>query len=157
MENKVEEFLKENNAIEGVFDDDSLKQANIAWKYLMGQEEMNPGVMLKTHKILMLNQEYLKSYERGYFRKDKVYIGGKEALNWRKIEERIEILAMNMWLYPKNWKHHHIEYEKIHPFVDGNGRTVRMFMNWQRVKQLKRPLLIIHTGKEQFEYYKWFN
>lgn len=53
-------------------------------------------------------------------------------------------------------KNHHVEYEIIHPFVDGNGRTGRMFMNWERLKG-GLPILVIHEGEEQQEYYKWFN
>ena len=50
----------------------------------------------------------------------------------------------------------HVKYEKIHPFADGNGRTGRMFMNWTRLKRNNEPLLIIHEGEEQREYYGWF-
>jgi Fic family protein len=53
-------------------------------------------------------------------------------------------------------KYHHIRFEGIHPFGDGNGRIGRMLMNWFLVKG-GRPLLIIHEGEEQFSYYKWFN
>ena len=49
----------------------------------------------------------------------------------------------------------HIWFEKIHPFEDGNGRTGRILMNIQRLNA-GLPLLIIHEGKEQMEYYKWF-
>jgi len=154
---QVEEFLKENNAIEEVFDDDSLQQARYAWKYLMGQDLLTVKVILKTHKILMLNQNLLPN-EKGYFRKIPVYIGGKVVLNSSYIPAHIQ-----QWCFegirmfpPIDPKKLHIQYEKIHPFVDGNGRTGRMFMNWQRIKRLKQPILIIHTGKEQQEYYKWF-
>ncbi len=49
----------------------------------------------------------------------------------------------------------HVEYERIHPFVDGNGRTGRMFMNWWRMKN-GLPVLVIHEGEEQMDYYQWF-
>ena len=150
---EIDTFLLESNAIEGVYDEDSFAQADYAWEYLITQQEMNIHVMLKTHKILMLHQALLPN-EKGYLRTVPVYIGGKEALNAKIIRERLEILCMNMWLHPKNWKEHHIEYEKIHPFVDGNGRTGRMFMNWERLRA-GLPLLIIKAD-ERHEYYKWF-
>ena len=149
------EFLKESNAIENVYDADSLVQAMYAWDYLKCQKEIYIGIILKTHKILMLNQSLL-GYERGYFREVPVYIGGKEAMDWHKIPE-----AVGNWCYKTMHARHsakklHVEYEKIHPFVDGNGRTGRMFLNWTRLRK-KQSLLIIHKGEEQREYYKWFS
>ena len=155
MKKEVEEFLKESNAIEEVFDDDSLKQARYAWEYLMKQNGLTPGIILKTHKILMLHQN-LYPFEKGYFRNVTVYIGGQPTINALRVPNEIEHWCdegVELLIDPKKL---HIRYEKIHPFVDGNGRTGRMFMNWQRIKRLKLPLLIIHTGKEQQEYYKWF-
>ena len=154
-EKEVIEFLRQSNAIEGVYDEESLKQAKIAWDYLDGEKEMNTHVILRTHKVLMLHQPGLYPNEKGYFRTIPVYISGKEALPAAIVFERTKILAMNMWLHPKHWRAHHIEYEKIHPFVDGNGRTGRMFLNWERQKA-GLPILIIKAGERQ-EYYKLFN
>ncbi len=54
-----------------------------------------------------------------------------------------------------DWKELHVMYERIHPFLDGNGRTGRIFMNWTRVKRCKLPVLVIKEEERQ-EYYKWF-
>jgi Fic family protein len=151
------EFLRESNAIEGVYDEDSFRQAVIAWTYLKKQKVLTTSVVLKTHKLLMLHSD-LRPNEKGYFRIVRVYVGGREGAPWREVPE-----LMRKWTFeglrslPEiDPKFLHVEYEKIHPFVDGNGRTGRMFMNWQLVKKLKKPLLIIHAGPEQQEYYKWF-
>jgi len=150
----VEEFLKESNAIEGVYDDESLEFSLKAWGYLLEQKEITIPVIMGLHRILMHNQEIPLKY-KGHLRQIPVYIGGHEAMSHKLIPTRLSTLAMNMWLHPKNWKEHHIEFEKIHPFIDGNGRTGRMLMNWERLK-VGLPLLIIHEGNEQFDYYKWF-
>ena len=154
-------FLQESNAIESVYDADSLFQAFVAWEYLMSNDKLTSGVVLKTHKILMLHSN-LYPNEKGYFRKVMVSVGGRLGLNAEKIPEAIESwigdVATSIKIPGKNGKHiklDHITYEKIHPFVDGNGRTGRMLMNWQRIKA-KLPILIIHEGEEQQEYYKWF-
>lgn len=168
---KLEEirFLKESNAIEGVYDEDSLDQAIIAWEYLKKQKEMTINVILKTHKILMLNQRHLKGYERGYFRIAPIWIGGREGSPYQDIPNAMErwIKIVNSTIKKQEYtsvhygkkeqliKASHVLYEKIHPFIDGNGRTGRMFMNWQRLKT-DLPVLIIHEGEEQQEYYKWF-
>lgn len=149
-------FLKESNAIEGVYDDDSLKQAVFAWEYLKKERELTPGVVLKTHKILMLNQR-LRPDEKGYFRKCQVYVGGREGLEWPFIPGFIEAwcaasMTLATIITPVDL---HIAYEKIHPFVDGNGRTGRMFLNWTRLKITEEPLLIIKASERQ-DYYQWF-
>jgi Fic family protein len=163
---KILEFLKESNAIEGVYDDDSLQQALHAWSYIVLQKKLSPGVILKTHKILMLHQK-LQPDQKGYFRKVPVWVGGREGEDWtivpRLIEEWAEdvmetITASSTFalMRKEKWiQEEHVRYEHIHPFVDGNGRTGRIFMNWERI-QIGLPLLIIHAGEEQQEYYKWF-
>lgn len=153
------DFLRESNAIEGVYDGDSVVQAIEAWKFLKPKKKLTMGTILKTHKILMLNQHLLPS-EKGYFRKCGVTIGGRPGLNWVKIPD-----AMKAWIKMVNGylvknkddiRFHHVEYEHIHPFVDGNGRTGRMFMNWERLRA-GLPIHVINAGSdEHFEYYKWF-
>ena len=146
-------FLRESNAIEAVYDDDSLDQAIYAWEYLKSQKELSIGVVLKTHKILMLHQP-LRPNEKGYFRTVPVWIANREGLDHRYIRERMEVWTLNAWLHSKNWKRHHIEFEKIHPFVDGNGRTGRMLMNWERRKAGLQILVIKES--QRWQYYEWF-
>lgn len=165
---QLKEFLRESNAIEQVVDEDSLKQAQYAWEYLISQPQLTVGAILKTHKILMLHQN-LQPNEKGYFRTVGVTIGGRHGMEWEIIREVIEqwvdIANEHVESYPpaereEKIRNDHILYETIHPFVDGNGRTGRMFMNWQRVNA-GLPLLIIHAdyidlNGEQRAYYKWF-
>ena len=166
MTKKEIEFLKESNAIEGVYDQLSMQQAAFAWEYLKGQKKMTIAVILKTHKILMLHQSLLPN-QKGYFRTQPVWVGGREGVDYEKIHDEMEQWCLNVMDMIHNGKNepvifidrlikeHHVKYEHIHPFIDGNGRTGRMFLNWER-KHLKLPILIIHEGLEQMQYYKWF-
>lgn len=153
-------FLMESNAIEGVHDDNSLKTALEAWQYLHEKEELDDLVVKKMHYLIM-RQHLLKSGECGYYRQIPVYIGGREAPSHNLVQG-----LMSQWFimcnaavgleYPEEMiRKLHIQFEHIHPFVDGNGRTGRMLMNWQRLK-VGLPLLIIEE-KVKYEYYKWFN
>ena len=159
MKKEVTEFLKESNAIEDVWDDDSLKHAKTAWNFLIKQDKLTTSIILKTHKLLMRDKLYPN--ERGYWRRVAVYIGGRAGANYLKVPE-----LMDEWVTQTNalltgeikkdtYKTLHIKYENIHPFIDGNGRTGRMFMNWTRLKN-KMSILIIKE-KEKQEYYKWFD
>lgn len=152
---KVTEFLKESNAIEGVYDDTALKHARYAWDFMLSQDEITKAVVLRTHAILMQKQP-LEKHEIGAFRQCPVYIGMKAAIPYGVVPFNIEnwCRAMNAAGQGES-KLLHVWYEKTHPFVDGNGRTGRIFMNWQRLR-VGEDLLVIHTGDEQTEYYSWF-
>jgi len=158
-------FLRESNAIEGVYDADSLQQAIFAWEFLKKQKEISTGTILKLHKILMLHQK-LRPDQKGYFRTCQVWVGGREGLSWPLVQS-----AMSQWVFNANdilvngknedegflarvIREQHIKFEGIHPFVDGNGRTGRMLMDWQRLK-VGLPIEIIKESKKG-DYYKWF-
>lgn len=163
-ENELRQFLAESNAIEGVFDDDSLKQAQLAWKYLISQKELSPNTILITHQILMAHQD-LSQRLKGNWRNCPVWVGGREGSDFRKIPSLIQswlekiAISDNLKLTPEEQdiilQNLHVQYEHIHPFVDGNGRTGRMFWNFLRLKR-GLPLKIIYED-ERFEYYRLFN
>lgn len=162
---KAKEMLIESNAIEAVFDDDSLQQAIYAWEYMIEQEEITPHDVLRVHKILMLHQKLLPD-EKGYFRRCAVFIAGDRGMEHKNVPKAIVEWCHDMNINSihrsddendkeKISKDLHIRYEKIHPFVDGNGRTGRIFMNWWRV----RNGLEISTIQDlcgQSNYYGWF-
>lgn len=161
MDNNIIEFLKESNNIEDVWDDTSLAQAIYAWNYIIKEDELTPGVILKTHKILSLRSRLLPD-EKGYFRKQPVWIGDREGKPWYALPELIENWCKDVMTSVKvpgdNGKHikiDHIRYEEIHPFIDFNGRTGRIFLNWARVKAGLQVLVI--KEEEKHKYYSWFN
>ena len=165
MDKKVKEFLRESNAIENVFDTHSLKMAQKAWGYLISQNKLDDLVVKKTHYLLM--KDHLSSKECGYYRQQPVWIGGKEAISHWNIRPRMDIwFRANNYLLVSNViktdkaktktiKELHVDFEKAHPFIDGNGRIGRMLINWQRVK-VGLPILVIKES-EKAEYYKWFH
>ena len=166
MKEEIEQFISESNAIEGVFDEDSFQQAMYAWHYLSKQKSLTPFVICETHKILLFHQPILPS-DKGYWRNQPVWVGGHKGLKHTEIRDAVKHLCDNIKDVIKNGKNeseifleritktHHIEYERIHPFIDGNGRTGRMFLNWERLK-LGLPILVIKNSEKQ-DYYKWFN
>lgn len=151
--NDLIKFLRESNAIEGVYDDESLRQTEKAWDYIIGQDMLSIPIILKMHEILMEGK--LPKDQLGAFRKFGVIVGGRLGAKWPLIPE-----LMNNWILDANDLQtapiaHHIRYERIHPFADGNGRTGRILMAWQLLKQ-NMPLLIIYE-EDRWEYYQWFD
>ena len=164
MNSEIIEFLKQSNYIEAEYSDKALSDAKKAWEFLIGEDNLNTLNILKIHDILMESRELQKEY-KGKYRRISVMIGGKICPCADEIPER-----MDRWLVrAKNTdfanadletresiiKEMHVQFEKIHPFVDGNGRIGRIIMNWQRIKN-GLLVLIIKEGYEQREYYKWF-
>jgi Fic family protein len=150
------DFLRESNAIEGVWDDQSLESAVAAWELLKDQETLTIAAVKAVHTILM--REHLRNDVKnlGTWRQQPVWIGRGQGMPWFAIPELMENWAnlANEEMCEEEIERHHIQYEAIHPFIDGNGRTGRMFMNWQRLKN-DLPILTIWENNKN-EYYKWF-
>lgn len=159
----VIDFLQESNYIEGVRDglDDSVK----AWLFIRDKKLLSKTAILRTHELLMKNQP-LDRTKRGAWRKEVVYIGGREAKPWYAIPDLMDgwIESVNNSLTSRfvdtverkqgTVVAFHIGFEAIHPFVDGNGRMGRILMNWQ-LHKWGLPVKIIREEDKQ-EYYKWF-
>jgi hypothetical protein len=131
-------------------------QSQIAWEYLCKQKKLNHSVIQKVQKIITLKQTDLQPWWRGYYRSvsnQRVWVGGREGVAPADVP-----IQMNLWLasFAKSLspKDSHIQFEKIHPFVDGNGRTGRMLMWWLEIQQGSEPTLIL--DREKRDYYAWF-
>lgn len=150
-----DEHIHQSNLIEG-FDsqeaDDCLKRA---WDYLKDKEKINLGDIRKAQKLATLHQKDMMPHWRGYFR-DKsnqgVFIAGREALKPVFVPKAMDnLISIIDFTHPRTW---HVEFEKIHPFVDGNGRTGRLIMWWMEIKRGTKPTLIKYDERQK--YYTWF-
>lgn len=155
----MQRHIHESNLIEGYDDAAMDAQGLVAWQYLldMGVDELSQGDIMKTQKIITLTQTDLQPDWRGYYRKIRVWVGGHEGAHPAAVPA-----MMADWLYQLKHdnldpKLHHITFEKIHPFVDGNGRTGRMLMWLHEIHQGKEPTLILsETKNDAYGYYDWF-
>ncbi len=93
----------------------------------------------------------------GKFREHPIRVGNYVAPDWQDVKKLMNIL---MHFYQKNKARHpvelaarmHYQFEKIHPFSDGNGRIGRLLMNYILILS-GFPILIIEYKKRK-SYYK---
>lgn len=144
--------IRESNLIEGVDDphEDALSLA--AFNRLMHDEKITPGVVLMLHERAMFT--YLPEH-RGKLRDVPVWVGDQECPAPHLATEMLHNWVLDMEHYENlDPKEMHVRFEKIHPFVDGNGRVGRMLMWWHEIKLGRAPTLLLNSDKQ--DYYRWF-
>jgi Fic family protein len=148
------QHIRESNLIENIDDPNFDKQSLIAWLYLSEQKRLTHQVIKKTQKMITLLQD-MRPDTRGYYR-DLARIDVRVGWSIAPPYSQVQALMDNWLLAYKTLEPivAHITFEKIHPFVDGNGRTGRMLMWWQELKADRQPTLFLNSEKQ--DYYKLF-
>src|SRR3989338_10324935 len=107
--------------------------------------DLNKRLILELHEILKKDV----AEDAGKFRGGQVYVGNFIPIKASMIES--EINNVISW-YKKNKKLHplelaaifHCDFERIHPFFDGNGRVGRLLLNFILLKN-NYPIAIIRS------------
>lgn len=121
---------------------------------LKKSEKITKELLLDWHKDIFGET---KPDIAGKFRKYLIRVGPHLAPDWQDVENLmknfVEFINKNKKMNPVELAGRaHYQFEKIHPFGDGNGRIGRLLMNfilWHRWY----PMLIIEYKKRKF-YYK---
>lgn len=154
LQKNLNEFLRESNYIENERSQEAEEDAYKAWRFLENFGELTLTRILETHSILM---KRLNPRIAGRIRNCDVRVGRKVCPSYLQVGE---LLAQWVERHSKAKTEEeirlaHVAFEGVHPFEDSNGRTGRIIMNWQRVKN-GLPLLVIKESEKQ-DYYKWFD
>ena len=145
-------WIRESNLIENVDDPDEDLRSFNAWKAFLKRKLTRQSV-LECHKDIM---SIMRPDIAGCIRHCNVRVGNYIAPHYEQV-----LQLLNDWFVrykdvetAPQIKKAHVVFETIHPFEDGNGRTGRMIMNYQRIKAGFKSLCL--KASERQEYYKWF-
>ena len=158
---EILEFATTSSQIEGEYSEEAIQDHIEAWKYMAGTSSLVFNHLLECHRLL---QARLRPDIAGRLRDCDVRVGMHVMPSYEQVPG-----LLNQWIYkyanPAVFAKEpdvdgairvaHVIFENVHPFEDGNGRVGRILMNWHRINN-DLPLLIIHPGAEQQEYYTWF-
>lgn len=92
----------------------------------------------------------------GYYRSNQVIIRGSSHIPPapHKIHNQMEYLIFDInqksKLTLEDLSYFHLNFEKIHPFNDGNGRTGRLLINYFLLKQNDYPLVIKNSDRTTY-------
>lgn len=123
------------------------------YKVVENKEAPSEKLIMEFHRILM--KGILKE-DAGFYRNVPVFIQGAKHIppNWRKVP--IFMQELEQWLKVAN-EHPvvlaakaHIRLARIHPFVDGNGRTCRLLVNYILMQHGYPPALYTSENRDQY-------
>ncbi len=125
----------------------------VFFEILEKKEEINNDCIINIHKALLDNIDKRIGYRTQDVRVIRANFKSTPApyvktdmnllLKWyNENKERLHpfVLAVSF----------HHKFEKIHPFMDGNGRTGRMLLNYILIKNNYPPLIIQNKNREKF-------
>ena len=161
---ETERILLELQTIRRISVRELLEAKNLAkvTEYLCSkpQQDLNEDAILPLHNMLLSN---IDDHIAGRFRQRNEYVrvGTHLAPAPEHVEVLIEALledyaSSHERYFLDNIARFHLEFERIHPFVDGNGRIGRVLINWQLAKLGYPPIIIRNKGKHN-DYYPVFS
>jgi Fic family protein len=120
------------------------------------KEEFSQQQIKNIHRLVLkgINDEYA-----GVYRNEDVIIAGAEHIPPSHMKLIDEMEQFIKWYYNESTNLHpieraarvHVDLVKIHPFIDGNGRTARLLLNLELMKEGYPPIII--RNENRVEYY----
>lgn len=127
------------------------KAMDYLFKYIKEDKPFNSDLIKDLNEIILDG-----IMPGGYYRSNQVIIRGSSYIPPAplKIHNQMEDLIFDInqksKLTLEDLSYFHLNFEKIHPFNDGNGRTGRLLINYFLLKQNDYPLVIKNSDRTTY-------
>lgn len=134
------------------------------------QNEMNPETISKVHKLISKN--LVSTHWQGKFRNQQMYVTTPDgkieyvAISPFELQKEMEkfyhdlFILLNMDLKIEEVFYFasiiHLVFVKIHPWIDGNGRTARLLEKWFLAQKLGSKAWYIQSEKMYYEQHETY-
>lgn len=120
------------------------------------KQPLSEDTIKEIHKLVLISN----AEAGGHYRDVDVYISGTDVIlpGAERVPERMcELLeeyntVMQQWHIVKRIAMFHLLFESVHPFVDGNGRTGRLLMNLDLMKNGYPPIDVKLQDRQRYYY-----
>jgi len=119
------------------------------------KEKLSEWNIKNLHALIL---KEIDNENAGRYRSENVLIGGASHIPPKHYE--LDILMMKLIEeYEREWETLHPvirsvllhgEFVKIHPFIDGNGRTARLLLNFELMRSGYTPIIIKNTQRANY-------
>ncbi len=144
----MNEHLEATNHVEAI---------NLMYELVDKNEPLSERTIKEIHDLVLKG---IDDDNAGVYRKKNVIVSGAEHVppTFLHVQEGMD--AFMTWYEDEADKLHaveraarvHVDFVKVHPFSDGNGRTARLLMNLELIKAGFPPVVV--QNAERLSYYK---
>lgn len=154
----LEQELSRNVSLREVYEAKNLARVVDYTRNKAGSEKISKDLILLIHQMLIggIDDSFAGRFRKpGEYVRVGTHIAPAPELIERSIDNiLLEYTSDHITYFIDSIAKFHLEFERIHPFCDGNGRIGRVLINFQLL-QLGFPRIIIRD-KDKSDYYEAF-
>lgn len=156
-EEQVTELFRHGQVMAGDFLNKDVEEMQGHFKmfdYMLGSlgKPLSPEIIKGMHKNFKeeVFEDLANGYVAGDWKTRRNTVGCITTALPDEVPKRIEELVVNKVVTIEDIARFHVEFERIHPFQDGNGRVGRMIILKQCLDNNLIPIIIMASDQEQY-------